>query len=144
MILLTRIFSISLLIYIFFAGLPIASAEDSLRQESAELRENTTGLEKDWEKEKREYKKKFEEHLKAIEEQLKEIEKQLDYGNADKREQLNQQMFKLWRARARTKRQVDELKAATAIDWANVKSDIDDYFAGIKEKITGEAVPKEY
>lgn len=87
----------------------------------------------DWENEKDQYRKKLEMRLEQAESRIQELNGTLDGGDTKRRSDINEELHDLERERSDVKQKLDELKATTAVKWANVKNDIDDFFQDLKD-----------
>jgi hypothetical protein len=62
------------------------------------------------------------------------LQNEKDYGNEKRREEIKNSMNQLLWERNHIKQQLQELKAATAINWVNIKSRFDEFIQKIKGK----------
>ncbi|HTL70796.1 MAG TPA: hypothetical protein VL404_05855 [Candidatus Eisenbacteria bacterium] len=104
------------------------------------LHERADGLRKEWDDQKGAYKKKFNELLDSINKRIEDLQKEKDYGDDGKRKSIADAMNSLLRDRNELKRYLDELKAASAINWVHLKTRLDDFFARLTGR--GDSLPR--
>ena len=90
-------------------------------------------LEKKWDTVKGEYRDKFAKALAELNDQITSLKNERDYGDPKRRDQIAEQLSDLNRAKARMQQRTDELRAATAINWMNLRSRITDAIEDMKD-----------
>lgn len=97
------------------------------------IKESVRQLNKRWEETKREYKDRFKAEMKPIEEKIKELNNTLDYGDPQRRGEINEEMKEMKRLREEVRKNFHETTVTSLVDisamqkhFKNAKDDTKD------------------
>ncbi len=96
------------------------------------------GLEKEWKETKNFYRDWSKRVLENINSNIEALQNEKDYGSTERRKEISDSMNRLLWGRDHLKRQLQELTAATAISWIQIKNRFDEWF----QKLQGKSMPQ--
>lgn len=94
---------------------------------------DAAALQEEWGAVKRRYRDRFGEALRRIDERIEALQAELDHGDRHRRERIAEALNDARRDRDSIEREHAELKAATAVHWANVKNRFDAAVEDLKD-----------
>jgi hypothetical protein len=132
-VLLAFLFNV-LLVTVVMAVVNAAEGQAPQRPVSAfRLPEQAKALDDEWHEVKAAYRDRFKTTLDDIDRRLEQLLAARDFGDEKRRRKISEGIRDLQRARERIERRHAELKAATAVSFANIKNRINDALNDLKD-----------